>query len=368
MFRIIKKDEPIVINNVNILIYGEPGAGKTSLANTSLNCLTLDFDKGVHRSEFRKDVLVIENWEQFNDNIQEFIKTLDDYDTVIFDTVDTLLDYMGAWIIKREPKLAKIKLQFFGVLKDEFSRFVGILKTLGKDIVMIAHVKEKEEGDTRIKRPAITGGSYDRVLQSADFAGFVFVKDNKRMVDFNPTDYWIGKNSAKFKQMVIPDFNKIPDFFAGLINDMKAAINQESQSQAETVQLINNISARIQEMETATELSSLFVECTNLRNGIKKQVWEKIQIRAKELDYEYDSANKAFVKIKSVIPKPVPDLSGPTKKPVGIIDSAEQARVDFANKKINEHLANTLPEPPITVHPKPVKSDFENLVAPISFD
>jgi Cdc6-like AAA superfamily ATPase len=157
MFKIVKSDEPLQIDTINILIYGEPGSGKTSLVNTALKPLTLDFDKGVHRSEFRKDVMVIESWKQINNNMSGLIKTFNEYDTIILDTIDTLLDYIGAWIVDQEPKLARNKLQFFGRLKDEFSLFVGKLKTLGKDVVMIAHVKEKDEGDLRIKLPAITG-------------------------------------------------------------------------------------------------------------------------------------------------------------------------------------------------------------------
>ncbi|MCX6153191.1 MAG: AAA family ATPase [Candidatus Kapabacteria bacterium] len=51
-----KSDEPLVVENVNIFIYGEPGSGKTSLVNTAESLLTLDFDKDVHRSDFRREV------------------------------------------------------------------------------------------------------------------------------------------------------------------------------------------------------------------------------------------------------------------------------------------------------------------------
>jgi replication-associated recombination protein RarA len=34
------------------LIYGDPGIGKTTLANTAPNPLLLDFDRGAHRSSF----------------------------------------------------------------------------------------------------------------------------------------------------------------------------------------------------------------------------------------------------------------------------------------------------------------------------
>lgn len=298
MFKIVKSDEPLVVETVNILIYGEPGAGKTSLVNTAESSLTLDFDKGVHRSDFRKDVLVIESWKQINDNMAELIKTFGNYNTIILDTIDTLLDYMGAWIIDQEPRLAKNKLQFYGKLKDEFSQFIGKLKTLGKDVVMVAHVREKEEGDLRIKRPAITGGSYDRVLQTADFVGYLFIKDNKRMIDFNPTDYWIGKNSAKFSSMLIPDFNLVPDFFSSLIKDMKTAINGQTQVLVETLKMIKTLTNKIQNIKELTELNSFLNELPGMKNGVKKQIWDKILFRAKELNFEFNKDEKKFYPIK----------------------------------------------------------------------
>ena len=298
MFKIVKSDEPLVVETVNILIYGEPGAGKTSLVNTAESSLTLDFDKGVHRSDFRKDVLVIESWKQINDNMAELIKTFGNYNTIILDTIDTLLDYMGAWIIDQEPRLAKNKLRFYGKLKDEFSQFIGKLKTLGKDVVMVAHVREKEEGDLRIKRPAITGGSYDRVLQTADFVGYLFIKDNKRMIDFNPTDYWIGKNSAKFSSMLIPDFNLVPDFFSSLIKDMKTAINGQTQVLVETLKMIKTLTNKIQNIKELTELNSFLNELPGMKNGVKKQIWDKVQFRAKELNFEFNKDEKKFYPTK----------------------------------------------------------------------
>lgn len=318
MFKIVKRDEPLIIETINILIYGEPGSGKTSLVNTSERPLTLDFDKGVHRSEFRKDVLVIESWKHLNDNLSELIKTFSNYNTIILDTIDTLLDYMGAWIVEQEPKLARNKLQFYGRLKDEFSHFVGKLKTLGKDVVMIAHVREKEEGDLRIKRPAITGGSYDRVLQTADFVGYLFIKDNRRTIDFNPTDYWIGKNSAKFSAMTIPDFHQTPDFFSSLIREMKSAINGQTQSQLETIKLITDLSTRIQSMNSLIELNTFLPELSNMKNGIKKQIWDKIQIRAKELDLEFNKDEKKFYQAHTELPKAEVKTNSTATKKVNI--------------------------------------------------
>ena len=53
--KIVKASEPIKIKTINVLIYGQAGIGKTSTGFTSKNPLCLDFDKGSHRSQFRKD-------------------------------------------------------------------------------------------------------------------------------------------------------------------------------------------------------------------------------------------------------------------------------------------------------------------------
>ena len=294
MFKIVKSDEPLIVETVNILIYGEPGSGKTSLVNTARQPLTLDFDKGVHRSEFRKDVMIIESWKQINDNMSELIKTFGNYDTVILDTIDTLLDYMGAWIIDQEPRLARNKLQFYGRLRDEFTLFVGKLKTLSKDIIMVAHIKERDEGDYRLKRPAITGGSYDRVLQIADFVGYLYIKDNKRVLDFNPTDFWIGKNSAKFRPLIIPDFHSNPNYFSSLIIEMKNAINQQTQAQTETIKQIKELNEKVLKINTVTEINNFLTVLTGMKNGVKKQVWDTIQLRAKELNFEFNKEEKKF--------------------------------------------------------------------------
>jgi hypothetical protein len=53
--RIIRSTDPVKIETVVVLVYGDPGAGKTSLAFTAADPLMLDFDRGAHRSGFRGD-------------------------------------------------------------------------------------------------------------------------------------------------------------------------------------------------------------------------------------------------------------------------------------------------------------------------
>ena len=61
---IIKREESLPNRPVVVLLYGDPGVGKTSCFNTADAPLLLDFDRGVDRSISRQDTLVISSWDE----------------------------------------------------------------------------------------------------------------------------------------------------------------------------------------------------------------------------------------------------------------------------------------------------------------
>ncbi|HOQ50166.1 MAG TPA: AAA family ATPase, partial [Candidatus Kapabacteria bacterium] len=134
--KIIKANEPLTVSSIKVLIYGEPGVGKTSVASTAEAPILLDFDKGAYRTPFRSDVMEISNFLEIF-SISEYLK---DYKTIIIDTVDTFLDFIGSHILQDDPRLAKNKLQFYGRLKDEFSNVMKVFSAQNKDIIMISHL------------------------------------------------------------------------------------------------------------------------------------------------------------------------------------------------------------------------------------
>ena len=60
--RIVRSAEPIPVERLNVVVYAQPGIGKTSLAFTADAPLLLDFDKGAHRAANRKDIVRAERW------------------------------------------------------------------------------------------------------------------------------------------------------------------------------------------------------------------------------------------------------------------------------------------------------------------
>jgi len=287
--KIIKANEPLMVSSIKVLIYGEPGVGKTSVASTAEAPILLDFDKGAYRTPFRSDVMEVSNFLEIF-SISEHLKN---YKTIIIDTVDTFLDFIGSHILQDDPRLAKNKLQFYGRLKDEFTNVMKVFSAQNKDIIMISHLKEKEEGDLRIKRPAITGGSYDKVLQVADLVGFMYMANTSRVINFNPTDTSVGKNSANLDLVTVPNLSSNPTFFKGLLQQVKQSLNIAIQTEKKAVDTVKEYKAIIEDADLEV-LNSLLSDLPTLNTPTKKQVWELMKRRANELNLVFDNNVKLF--------------------------------------------------------------------------
>ena len=287
--KIIKANEPLTVTSLKVLIYGEPGVGKTSVASTAEAPILLDFDKGAYRTPFRSDVMEVSNFLEIF-SISEHLKN---YKTIIIDTVDTFLDFIGSHILQDDPRLAKNKLQFYGRLKDEFSNVMKVFSAQNKDIIMISHLKEKEEGDLRIKRPAITGGSYDKVLQVADLVGFMYMANTNRVINFNPTDTSVGKNSANLDLVTVPNLNNNPTFFKELLQKVKQSLNIAIQNEKKAVDIVKEFKDIIEDADLEV-LNSLLSDLPTLNTATKKQVWELMKRRASKLNLVFDNNSKLF--------------------------------------------------------------------------
>jgi hypothetical protein len=288
---ITRASEPITIQTVIILVYGQPGIGKTSLASTSESPLLLDFDRGAHRSGFRRDTVQVERW---GDISSMAAADLAEYKTIVVDTVGRLLDLMSADIIQRNPKMqgygGALSLQGYGALKAAYATWLGTLRSMGKDIVLVAHEKEDKKGDTHIVRPDIQGGSYGEVFKCADGIAYMYRSGRSTILDFSPTDTWVGKNAGGFEPLVIPDFNQTRDYFATVIADTKSALNRLSEEQTAVVAAIAEWQAKAEEATTAEEVNALVAEVGTLAAPVGPQAKFAVASRAKALSLEWKGA------------------------------------------------------------------------------
>lgn len=289
--RIIKASDPIQVSRINLCIYGQPGAGKTSLAFTAASPLLLDFDHGAHRAANRKDTVRVSSWEDVT-AISE--ADLQAYQTVIVDTAGRALDILTADIILRNPKLGRggvLTLQGYGALKGEFIAWLKMLNGFGKDVVLIAHMDEQRNGDDVIERLDVQGGSKGEIYKAADAMGRVAIRGGKRTLNFNPTDAAFGKNPGRLDPVEIPHPDRDAAFLAGVIASIKDRLNEQTEEQRAAQELLESWRLKIGDLAAASDFNQLLPDV----KGQSRAVQALFAARAKERGLVFDDGTREYV-------------------------------------------------------------------------
>lgn len=292
---IIKKNEPIGKRPVIILIYGEPGIGKTSLFNTANTPLLIDFDRGVDRSILRQDTLMVRTWEDVQ--AEEKAGTFKGYATIGIDTAKSALDdFLMTYVVKSDFKYQKNKLAAYGAIGDEFKIFVNNRRQEDADLVIIAHAKDEKDGDNIKKYPDVTGGSYQLLLRIADQVGYMKTMNNKRVILFEPSDNTIGKNVARLPIVEVPNESEpgFQNFMNDLITRVKDALMTQSEAQREAVIQSDEYKAKIAAVKTPDELTDLLVQANSLPEFLKAPLKKLIGEKAKENAWTPNKETKRF--------------------------------------------------------------------------
>jgi len=295
--KIIKATDAIPVDHPVFLVFGQPGICKSSLGYSAKNPLLLDFDKGAHRAANRRDSLVIDTW----DDIVELMKSTDalkGYDTITVDTVGRCLDVMTADIALNDPKKApggNLSQQGWGVLKNRFRTWTSQLRALGKDVLLIAHDKEDKDGETRIVRPDIVGGSYGEVMKIADFVGYVSMNGRDRVLDFNPTDRWVGKNPAGWAPFKVPPVEKAQTVMAQLFDKGREALGKISEASAQATQQVEDWRSAIETYTKVEEFNKAIPEIKKLPTALQPQVAKLLMDAAGGHEFVFDKVKKQFL-------------------------------------------------------------------------
>lgn len=295
---LLKANEPLPERPVIILLYGEPGIGKTSLFNTSQNPLLIDFDRGKDRAIFRKDTIVVNTWEDID--TEEKAGTFKNYGTIGIDTAKACLDdFLMSYVVKKDFKNAKNKLAAYGAIGDEFKIFVSNRRSESADIVIIAHSKDEKDGEAIKKVPDVTGGSYQLLLRIADQVGYMSMKNNKRTIQFEPTDNTVGKNVARLPLIQIPNETdpEIHGFMQTVIDKVKKSICSQSESQREALEKSKLLQDEINVAKSIGELLLTTAVITELPQYLQAQIAQVLSSKALSLVPAIktaDELNEAF--------------------------------------------------------------------------
>lgn len=259
---IIKKDQPMPQRPIVTILYGQPGTGKTSTANTAVNPLLIDCDRGADRAVGRPDTIVANCWEDVIADQQYF----NEYKTIVIDTAKAVLDdYLWTFCVRTDKSLTTKygntnDIKVYGAIGAKFKEFVNYIRATGCDLIIIAHAKEDKGNDGITKvYPDVTGSSKDLLYRIADQIGYISMINGKRVISFNPSDHVVGKNTAGLDSIIIPDYStpEHKDFTANLIADVKKAIQSKDAAQVELLKKLEELTPKVNAVKCADDANEL---------------------------------------------------------------------------------------------------------------
>ena len=292
---LIKKTDVAPERPVIILIYGVPGVGKTSIANTAKNPILIDTDRGFDRACNRVDTIVARSW----DDVLADEGRIKDYSTVVTDTAKSVLDdFLIEYVERRDYKLKTNKQKMFGAIGEEFKNFVNRRRTENVDLIFIAHAKEKEVKDSTFVFPDITGGSKELLIRIADQIGYVSIVNNKRVLSFDPTDTTIGKNTARIEPIEIPDQYdaSYPTFMADIVDRVKKSISSQTEDQKNALDEVAAIRKSIDSIKEPADADNILSSIKSKPKTMATPLKESLNEKVVSLGFKYNKQTNKFEK------------------------------------------------------------------------
>lgn len=307
----IKKAADLDFSNKKfmIIISGQPGLGKTTLALSAPKPFLFDTDKGIARvkAAHRQDVIASED-----ETYEELLSDMesDEYkaaESVVIDTGGTLVQLMKDWAKKSDAKAAKDGRAMYGVIKSEFDRLCWQIRNKDrKHLVVVFHTTEQSKGDTIQTRISCEGSTKDIVWTPADFGGHMFMMGSKRCIGFTPTDEYFAKGCFGIQGVIpVPDLKEgqkntfLTDLFARAqenINKEAAAFGTEKKAYDEA--MASGI-AIIAAANDPASVASAAEALENLPHALtsKAELRKLLMERMKQIGVKWDAKENAYVSV-----------------------------------------------------------------------
>jgi len=209
-----------------MVLAGQPGVGKTTVALSAPNPILFDLDQGVSRVKAEHRCLT-----SSNDTYEGLLADLEtpEYkaaETVILDTGGSLVQLMQPWAKKQDAKAARDGRAMFGIIKREFDRLTHQIRNIDKkNIIIIFHTTEVQKGDTITTRLSCEGSAKDIVWTPADLGCYMHIMGGKRYLGFTPTEEYFAKSCFG-----ISGIREVPELAPGQKNDFLTRLFEEAKA------------------------------------------------------------------------------------------------------------------------------------------
>lgn len=307
---LIKQASELTIpQTVKMMIYGQAGMGKTTVALSAPKPLLLDFDNGVKRVNMAHldgvDIVQVENWGEIQTLLQQEQSSLAPYQTIVVDTIGKMMDYIITHCCgNRQPQIKD-----WGRINQEFTWFTRALSALNKHIVFVAHRDSRKEGDTNVFIPALREKSYNSIVTELDLLGYLEMKSERgvqnRTITFDPTDRNDGKNTCNLPsamnvptilntqaQPVAPN-NFIQEKVISPYIAMLGVKAEERRKYDELLMAIEEDVNNITDARSANDFAKRITEYKHIGSSMAK-ARSLFGAKVKELGLVYDAESKTY--------------------------------------------------------------------------
>ena len=271
-----------------VLIYGQPKAGKTSLACQFPNNLLLAFEHG-YNAIAGAHVVDINKWSDFKLVLRQLSKPEAQamYSTVTIDTVSIAWDLCEQYICAQAgvQKLADIPWgQGYTQLSAEFENTLRQITMMGYGVVLITHVATRKEvkGDSEIEyyTPALNKRCYPICNRIVDIIGYIDVVWDE---DGNSTRWLYTRQTptimagSRFKYLA----PKIKFGYHELVDAIASAIEQSEK--LDGAQVVDTVTHQVEEKlnynDLRKEAQTLWTQLVGTGDNANEEMARRIMKR-----------------------------------------------------------------------------------------
>ncbi len=190
----------------NMIIYGPPKIGKTTVLSQLKGCLIIDLEEGSDMVDALK--IKVTNLKELAEVGKAIVKDGKPYKYVAIDTISKLEEWceseakqiymktpMGKNFEQKNPGASVLSLPNgagYLYLRIAYKKWIDRLNTLADHIILVGHLKdkmlEKKGKEVAVKDLDLTGKIKQITCANADAVGYIYREDEETMISFNSMD------------------------------------------------------------------------------------------------------------------------------------------------------------------------------------
>ena len=207
----------------NMIIYGAPKIGKTSVLAELDDCLIIDLEDGSDMVDALK--IKANDLSELQEIGKEIFKKGRPYKYIAIDTISKLEEWcelegkkiymrtpMGKNFDEKNPGMSILSLPNgagYLYLRMAYKKWIENLNKLADHIILVGHLKdkmlEKKGKEVAVKDLDLTGKIKQITCANADAVGYIYREDDKTMISFDSMDdVTAGSRCAHLKGKTMP--------------------------------------------------------------------------------------------------------------------------------------------------------------------